>query len=213
MLRDLLAEDLFCYPTQLSINDHLRECACWDDGRDYHDSDSESESGLQDRYSEVDVALESFPEHVDPLVRTCPYLHDDESKAGVLREGSIGATLGFLLTLLPDLAVLINTKCSNYAWTGTKGVKAIVQNILQMGYGHGHALKTATPPLAKLKKVVFTRSDEATGGDTYGLEAWAPFWYLPSMRSVHAEYINPSDNWNYSGFESSIEELCLRSPR
>lgn len=100
-----------CYPTELYINDHAMEGVERNNERDVYDNEDSNygrEEDWKPRLCKIDRALKSFPQDVAPLVRACPYLNDEyEDLAGaVLGEGDIGATLGFLLTLLPNLEMI-----------------------------------------------------------------------------------------------------------
>lgn len=210
MLRDLIDTDLLYYPLRLSIADHDHYGVGWgdgnwDDGRVYEDSGVDQD----DHYSEVDRVLESFPKDLGPMVRACPYLGDDQDiLTGILEEGYIGATLGFLLTLLPNLMIL-NVRDYSTISDGAENLNLIIENILKVGYSSMFTMVDPRP-LTKLERVTFTRSDEGVAGDPWDLSMYAPLYYLPSMRFWWAQYICPErETWHFPGLCSSIERLSL----
>lgn len=213
MLRDLLAHDLLCYPTELSIYDHQSDYIYWDDGRDYdrRNGTLKRHDEHQGRYSDVDRALESFPTNIGPLVERSPYLNGhDRFISGVLEEGCIGATLGFLITLLPNLTTLHVIDYNEKVRTAEADSLGIVfVNVLQICYSPTIGPIKATPPLSKLSHLTLTRSDKGRAGDSFGLSMYAPIFYLPSMRSIYAQYIRPWDIWDFPGFSSNIENLIF----
>ena len=153
MLRDLLAHDLLFYPTEISINNHLEDDFEWDDGRDYDDKGNLKRHGEHEvRYSDVDRALESFPRNIGPLVRMCPYMNGHNHLiSGVLEEGCIGATLGFLITLLPNLTTLNVVDCNEYMMRlggGSDKLETVFKNVLQIFYKPAVRQIEATPPLS-----------------------------------------------------------------
>ncbi|KAL8845669.1 MAG: hypothetical protein Q9221_009173, partial [Calogaya cf. arnoldii] len=59
--------------------------------------------------------------------------------------------------------------------------------------------------------VTFTRSDYGDEGDERELAMWAPLFYLPSMRSIRAEYVRAGeDTFHYPGRCWGIEELVFQ---
>ncbi|MCJ1377154.1 hypothetical protein MMC17_000246 [Xylographa soralifera] len=190
MLHDFLAQDLFCYPSEISIHDQAFESA---------------DGALQ----EVDRALESFDKDFGPLVRACPYLNSDEGLVNaVLEKRHRGPILGFLLALLPNLTALHITDF-NKTSEGSESLQAILKNVLHIGYGPNASTLDATPPLSKLRNMTFTRSDEGALVADLNLFIYAPLFYIPSMRSIRADFITPNDRWSYPGVRSNIEELVL----
>ncbi|KAL8787425.1 MAG: hypothetical protein Q9213_002202 [Squamulea squamosa] len=199
MLRDLLRDDMLCYPTELFIGDRNYEDVDWDDGDDGEGS------------SKVHDALGSFHEDVEPLMRPIPYLNGDITLAsGILNEGDIGATLGLLLNLLPNLTAL---KIIDYNVNsqGMRNLKQVLDGMLaKCNECSSVAERGSAVPLNKLRHVTFTRSARVMMDDEWNLSTWAPLFYLPSMRSVRAEYvIADEETWHYPGLRSKVEKLVL----
>ncbi|KAI4247203.1 MAG: hypothetical protein L6R40_001546 [Gallowayella cf. fulva] len=211
MLRHLLSHDLFCYPTSLAIRDHNYPGAEWDDGRQYDDDGTVIHG--QSR-SDVDLALESFPKDVEPLIRPFSHLHRDvDLTSAILEDGDIGATLGSLLYLLPNLMTL-NITDYNERSDGMANLKQILDDVLAASNQCSqNAAVASAPPLSKLNHVTFTRSDCGNVGDNWELEMWAPLFYLPSMRTVRSDHLRaPEEKWNYPRLRSKIEKLIISYP-
>ncbi|KAL8751291.1 MAG: hypothetical protein Q9184_006115 [Pyrenodesmia sp. 2 TL-2023] len=73
--------------------------------------------------------------------------------------------------------------------------------------------KKSTNSMCKLKNVTFTRSDGVVGEYGWDLSMHAPFFYIPSMRSVRLEYLRAhAEVWNYPDLHSRIEKLDFYCP-
>ncbi|KAL9036227.1 MAG: hypothetical protein Q9180_004421 [Flavoplaca navasiana] len=203
MLRDLLDEDLFCYPRKLSIYDDIYLGADWEDSRSYDSDDT----------SEVSKALVCVSEHLKPsMIPAFQQVDGDEDlTCDILQKGDIGATLGLLLILLPNLTTLSITDFNEQS-NGMGNLKQILDIILADSNDRTRtAAMGPTQPLSKLRHVHFTRSDQGMEGDLWDLEMWAPLFYLPSVRSVRAEYIRASDGiFNFFRVDSAIEQLVFK---
>ena len=210
ILRDLLRDDLFSYPRTFSINDHTYEGAEWDDGRVYSGIDREC---VGDRHSEVYHALQELPDDVGPLVKVCPYINrDDDLIRGILEEGDIGATLGLLISLLPNLTGLEITDYNDGS-DGIANLKQILDEMLNfnvdaINLNHGES----TYPICKLRELSITRSDQGSHGDDWDISMYAPLFYLPSMQSISVGYLRTAGElWSYSGHHSCLKRLSLQS--
>ncbi|KAL8794055.1 MAG: hypothetical protein Q9195_003355 [Heterodermia aff. obscurata] len=214
MLCGLLQHDLMCYPIELHINDRAVEAVTWDDGRDIYDGYAEylHDKGCEPRYSDVDKALERFNKDVEKLVRACPYLQDDtvDLAQAILNEGEIGATLGFLLTLLQNLKILHVT---DYDLENSRktlwSMKTIMDNLLNVSRASSRS-STYFQPLGQLREIIFSCTDNSEDAETYSLAKYAPFFYLPSMRTIQLFDIRAeSDTWDYPESHSNIENLSI----
>ncbi len=204
MLRDLLTSDLMSYPTSIYIGDHSHHSAGWDDGREY-DRRRFNVDRSRDGTSEVDIALVPMLRDLEPLLTACPYLEEQDAlKHCILKEGDIGATLGFILTLLPNLASIYIT---DYGCTsdGSENFNTVVRNIVAAGQSTG---RSGIPSLSKLTHMSLIRSGRPAFGNDWDLAFFWPFFHLPSLRSLRGQNINASGNdWSYARLRSHIEEL------
>ena len=211
MLRDLLRDNLLSYPRILSINDHAYEGPDWDDGREYSGIDGECDEDCQ---SEVYHALQAFPDDVGPLVKACPYVNGDcDLMRGILEKGDIGATLGLLINLLPNLTTL---KVTDYN-DGSHGVgnfKQILDEMLNSTVDpSNNNFVGSTYPTCKLREFSITRSDEGIHIGSWDVSMYAPLFYLPSMQSISLGYLRTSEEvWSYPGHHSRLERLYLKYP-
>ncbi|MCJ1296207.1 hypothetical protein MMC34_007773 [Xylographa carneopallida] len=197
MLHDFLAQDLFCYPTEIFINDRAITQAAWEDRDGY--------------LAEVQRAEECFDQDFGPLVRACPYLNGDESLVeGVLEDKTIGALLGFLIVLLPNLNALHLIDIDELA-DGSNHMNSIFKNVLHVGYEPDNPALEATPPLSKLRKITMTCCDGYIRGDRSIPFMYVPLLNMPSIRSVRADRVELGDRWSYPGFGSNIEKLVLNN--
>ena len=195
MLRDLLRHDLMCYPVELHIENRAAEHLAWD---------------------EVDGLLESFSKDLEPLVRICPYLHDDavDLTQDILKEGDIGATLGFLLTLLQNLKIFHIADQPTAVSAGwdcytLRSIKIIVDNLLT-GSRASSLSSAYVQPLGQLREIILTCSDRNRYGCYSDLATHAPFFYLPSMRTVRLFRTQTTwDTGNLPTFHSEIETLSI----
>lgn len=155
MLRDLHANDLFCYPTTIHIGDRRHGMGGWDDGRDYSWRDYYT-VGRKVRESDVDRALLSFPQDLELLLTACPHLGGKNAfKQYILKEGDIGATLGFLLTLLPNLTSIYITDYGSTSH-GSGNCNDVARNIVEAGRSPG---RPATQTLSKLTHMSIKHSE------------------------------------------------------
>ena len=204
MLRDLIRDDLLCYPTTFSFNDPGSYDAFCDDYDSDSDSVSDSENGT-DRCSEVDRALKSFAKDVQPLIEMCPCFDGNEDLSRGVLGGDIGATLGLLLNVLPNLRRL---KIADFRERslGEGSLKRILDNMLITSQ---NPQEGSTPPLSKLKSVIFKRhGTEVYKPDNVSLSTFAPLFYFPSMRVFRADYLRANeDSWTYPGVLSHINRL------
>ncbi|KAL8834475.1 MAG: hypothetical protein Q9176_007471 [Flavoplaca citrina] len=210
MLRDFLREDLFCYPRKLSIYDHSYSGADWEDSRNY---DSDDNVSITSQLSEVSKALVCVSEHLKlSMIPVFQQMDGDEDlTCDILEKGDIGATLGLLLNHLPNLTTLSITDFNEQS-NGMGNLKQILDSILADSNDRTRtAAMGPTQPLGKLRQVHFTRSDQGMEGDLWDLEMWSPLFYLPSVRSVSAEYVRAGDAiFNYPGVNSAIEQLVFK---
>ena len=214
MLRDLLKDDLMCYPTELHINDHAVDAVARDDGRNIYDDGVQDEE-WEPRRSEVDTALESLSKAFEPLVRACPYLQNDEVdlKQAILNEGDIGATLGFLLTLLQNLKTLHITDYDMRNFSGKYlGAMDFVVDKVVIDTFSSSPSSTHVKPLGQLREIIFTCGDKSDRIN-YSLDLHASFFYLPSIRTVRLLDIRTGYTdffpWDYPGINSEIETLSI----
>ncbi|KAI4229561.1 MAG: hypothetical protein LQ349_006374 [Xanthoria aureola] len=192
MLRDLLDNDLFCYPKKLFINGPVNY-AHW-----HHVGDV---SG----HLENPEALARLSEVVKPLIRSFHYLDSDEDLRRGILQGDKGATIGLLLHLLQNLtALMITVNDENSQRPGN--LKQVLDGLLSnINRSNTVANVASDRPLSKLSQVNFTHDPH---GISRSLSMWAPLFYLPSLRSVGAYSVRAKeDTWNYSGFRSDIEKL------
>ena len=213
MLRDLLRYDLLSYPIMIQLSDYHYDAVGWDDGRASDSSDDDA-GDRPFSSSEVHQALKSFSEDVAPLVEACPYLKDKDDddmssiKTGIISRGSIGATLGFLLLLLPNLQV-VHTTDYGMSSRGMGDVKAIMDKLITAIRGTENS-KPPGYPLSKLRKLNLERSDRGVHGDLWDLDFFAPFFFLPSMRFIKGHCISScGESWKYPGLASNIERLSF----
>lgn len=204
MLRDLLASDLLCYPTTIHIGDRTLESTGWDDDR-YYDWRDFPVDRSKVHISGVDQALNSMSQDLEPLLTACPYLKEQDAlKPCVLKEGDVGATLGFLLTLLPNLTSIY---FYDYGSTsdGSENLNTIARNIVAASRA---SERPGTQSLSKLTHMTITGSERDETGTTRDLAFYWPFFHLPSLRSLRGQYMNANDNdWSYARLCSYIEEL------
>ena len=208
MLRDLLLDDLLSYPSELSINYNFE----WYDGRLFSDSGISSEANYQ---SEVYSVLETFSEDVGPLVQACPYVNgDEELTSAILKEGNIGATLGLLLNVLPNLTHLEITDYDEES-ASYLNLKQILDRMARARNDRKkNNEKTCTQPVCKLRHITFTRSDKGILGDSINLARYAALFYFPSVRFIRVEYLrNGREIWNYPAHHSHIEGLDFYDPQ
>ncbi|KAL8673680.1 MAG: hypothetical protein Q9168_001895 [Polycauliona sp. 1 TL-2023] len=209
LLCDLLCHDLLSYPQHLFINDHNYPGADWEDGWDYDSDDKASTCGYQSRI------LSRLSEHLKPsmIPRTQSMDGDEDLTSEILEEGDIGATLGLLLNLLPNLTTLTITDFNEHS----QGM-ACLRQILDSTLGDSTECEQrpkagSVQPLSKLNHITFTRSDQGGEGDDWELAMWAPLFYLPSLRSVRADYVRASsETFHGPGHRSAIERLYFQSP-
>ena len=176
MLRDLVADDLLCYPTTLCIGVDSDGCfASNDDIKTVIDENSHDDALEENGYSEVKRAIGS-------LVKACPYL-DSEGRiaSSILNGGDLGATLGFLLTLLPNLTILKTEDNIDFDSSAFDGLRSIIDNVLKIGYSPGTISHTVSPPLSKLRCLKL-QQDLAVG-------VFAPLFQLPSISSISANNV------------------------
>lgn len=204
MLRDLLASDLFCYPKTIQIGDRKHGIAGWDDGRDY-DRRNFYVVGSKARKSEVDRALVSFPQDLEPLLMACPHLEEQHAlKQCILKEGDIGATLGFLLTLLPNLTSIHITDYGSTS-DGSENLNNVARKIVEASRSPG---RPGTHNLSKLTHMSIKHSERGIASSHRDLAFYWPFFHLPSLRSLRGQHIHAIDNdWSYARLCSHIEEL------
>ncbi len=211
MLRDLQRDDLLCYPTKLSVNDHRNEGAEWDDGRDHPVSDDPN--GLNYK-SKVDYALEHFPKHIGPLVKACPYINGDKALTNaILEDGDIGATLGLLLNILPRLTDLMITDYNGSSDGGVNFKRILDRMVIDSNSSMSGAQGEYRNSGCKLNNITLTRSDEGASFDKWDLSMHAPLFYTPSMRSIRVEYLRAHEEvWNHPGLRSRLEILDIYRP-
>ncbi|KAL8896159.1 MAG: hypothetical protein Q9207_007846 [Kuettlingeria erythrocarpa] len=203
MLRDLQRDDLLCYPTMLSINGCYYE---GDDGRFYSVLDDSNDAV---RSSDVDYALEHFPEDIGPLVKACPYIDGDkELTNAILEGGDSGATLGLLMNILPRLTDL---EIIDYCEASDGAVK--LRQILDRMVSDSNRSMSGTQGQpansgCKLKNITLVNSDEGSTTDECSLSIHPPLFYLPSVRSMRIKYLSAYEEvWNYPAPHSRIEML------
>lgn len=250
MLRDLLDNDLLCYPTTLSIDDQGHSNSVLDDidratfndldsddegdyAEDYEDefdghndednftghSDEDDFTGHSDeddvidhrdedditdygaeddcwrtrkpRSSEVAGMVEFLNKNFDPLCKAshCLYQASEAVEYFMMRAdlemGEIGATLGYLLTLLSNLRHL---RISHYSWN-LHGIPTLRLLCGKINNASHHATKEERHklPLAKLRTMTLsTCVRTGMAGNTWNLASFAPFLYLPSMRVLNS---------------------------
>lgn len=188
MLRDLVRGDLLCYPVIFSLNKNY--------GND------------TDRYPDVDRALKSFVKDVGPLVEMCTCFDGDEDLSrGVLEEGDIGATLGLLLNVLPNLKKLeIKNHCERSLGNGS--LKRILDSMLTTSQKPPRGSIQST---SKLESVLFRRRGGVHDRFSYGnLSTYTPLFHFPSMRYIRAQCLTSEDSWAYPGVQSHINRLEVR---
>ena len=170
----------------------------------------------EDRQSDVYHVLQAFPDDVGPLVKDRLYINgDDELMRGILEEGDIGATLGLLINLLPNLAALGITNY-NYGSNGIWKFRRILDNMVASAVENSNNNSVrSTNPTCKLREVNITRSDPVYRTPSWSLSMYAPLFYLPSMQSISVEYLKTSmDIFYYHGHHSSrLNRLCLQSSK
>ena len=173
MLRDLVANDLLCYPTTLSISEY-----------GYGGFDSGDDGVTESSYSEVAQELTSFPQSIGSLVKACPYLDKWGTIAsGILDKGQVGATLGFLMTLLPNLTTLKAVGSELSVSYGSTNLRSVLENIRKICYCRKKKTtsRRVSPPLAKLRCLELTE-DKA-------VRAYAPLFRLPSISTIRAHNV------------------------
>ena len=188
MLRDLIHNDLLCYPVVLSLNKT-------------NDDNTASDP-------DVDHGLRSLAKEVEPLIEMCTCFRGDEALSrGVLKEGDIGATLGLLLNVLPNLRDL---KIIHYRERspGNGSLKRILDRILTTTQ---NTPRGSIPCPSKLESVIFRRFDRVLNmADNETLSTYTPLFYLPSMRSICVDGTNTEESWAYPGVQSNINRLEIR---
>ncbi|KAL8991785.1 MAG: hypothetical protein Q9169_007654 [Polycauliona sp. 2 TL-2023] len=139
---------------------------------------------------------------------------DEDLTCEILEEGDIGATLGLILHLLPNLRRLTVTDFNERS-IGMGNLQQILSGML-INNNKAYGEKSRAPsvqPLSKLKHITFTRSDQGMHGDQWDLAMWAPLFYLPSIRSVRAEYVRAStETFHYPEQRSAIAKLVFEDP-
>lgn len=205
MLRDLQRDDLLYYPAKLTINDP-----------DYglygrYSPDSDDSNG---DYCDPDVcyALKHHPNDLGPLVKACPYVDGNEKLTQeILEKGNIGATLALLLYNLPRLTDLKITDY-NVMSEGIVHLKQVLDNMIgATRIGMSGTQGKPTNPVYKLKNITLTR--RSLDADVWDLSMHAPFFYIPSVRSVRVEYLRAyREAWNYLELHSNIEKLEFYCP-
>ncbi|KAL8931151.1 MAG: hypothetical protein Q9208_000255 [Pyrenodesmia sp. 3 TL-2023] len=208
MLRDLHRGDLLYYPTKLAINDPDYD-SVW--GRYSPDSDVSTEEYC---YPDVRYVLKNFPTDIGPLVKACPHVDGNEELTHeILDKGNIGATLGLLLYNLPRLTDLRITDY-NLMSDGIVHLKQVLDSMVGATHTEmsGNQRKS-TNSVCKLKNITFTRSDKGLTGNIWDLSMHAPFFYIPSVRSVRVEYLTAyQEAWDYPQLHSNIEKLDFYCP-
>ncbi|KAL8644487.1 MAG: hypothetical protein Q9226_007739 [Calogaya cf. arnoldii] len=182
------------------------------DGSDEERNDSSDEESNDNCQSEVSEALRSLSDYFRPsMIPYFQYVNNDEDLTlDTLEEGDIGATLGLLFNLLPNLTALTITDYNKYS-DGMGYLTQVFENIILDG-NINKKKSEVEQPLSKLKHITFTRSDEGAAGDEWELAIWAPLFYLPSIRSVRAEYLTVGgERFHFPGFCSRIENLVFQS--
>ncbi|KAI4230244.1 MAG: hypothetical protein L6R36_000209 [Xanthoria steineri] len=190
MLRDLLDNDLFCYPKELII--------------DYPVHDWDRVGNVSGHFKDPE-ALARLSEVVKPLIRSFHYLDSDEDLRRGILQGDRGATMGLLLHLLQNLTALMITVYHEDS-PGPGNLQQVLDGLLSNTNRSNTVANVASArPLSKLSQVKFTHGRH---GISRNLSMWAPLFYLPSLRSVGAYSVRAKeDTWNYSGFRSDIEKL------
>lgn len=127
----------------------------------------------------------------------------------ILQEREIGATLGFLLTLLPNMQTIYITDYNEHLH-GAGNLRFIIDKVATASHASTTPSSSARP-CSRLYEMTFPRSDEGGNGDNWDLGMHAPIFYLPSMRTIRASHLTGiRDEWSYPGLRSNIEtfEMC-----
>ena len=202
MLRDLIADDLLCYPTTLCVD--FNSYGRFDFNRPFFVDSSDDDGVQEDPYSEAARAFTSCPQNIKSLVRACPYLDSkDDIASCILDKCEVGATLGFLLTLLPNLTTLKILDNSNYVSHGLLNLRSIIKNVLKIGYSPTASSRRVSPPLSKLKSLELQR-------DTINI--YAPLFQLPSISSIRADdvYSGNVEKMKFPGFHIKAKKSLSR---
>ena len=202
MLLDLLRGDLFYYPWALTIDslawesDGLYEGLHKLDSVPYYETDTGINFG-------VDRSLTTFAEDIKPLLKACPYFDEDEDLSRAVLEKDVGATLGLLLNILPNLRALYIT---GFTEGDTGSLKRIFESMLTSSQ---NPAREPAPFFGKLESVIFVgRRQWNQGGDSLDLSTYAPLLYFPSVRYLHIHRLDVSDDsWTYPGVLSHITRL------
>ena len=196
MLRDLVADDLLCYPTTLCIRGNDYGGVSWKDDSAYYPRHAVNRVTKHSN-PEVERALKSFSQSVASLVRTCSYL-DEGFASRILNKGNIDATLGFLLTLLPNLTTLKVENDNHGSLHDFDHLRNVIKNVLRNGYRPTTTPRRVSPPLSKLKCVELTKD--------LHIETYAPLFQLPSIVSIRVDDVRNNNDFrlNCPGFH--IEE-------
>ena len=173
MLRDLIADDLLCYPATLCICHINRDHTTMGNLVLYDDNDKDDRAR----------ALKSFPQTIGSLVKASPYLDSMGTIASdILNQGKVDATLGFLLTLLPNLITLKLEDTRYWDEYRSGSTKDIIKNVLKVRYSPTAISHIVSPPLSKLKCLVLKRGE--------ALETYAPLIHLPSISNISVAHVD-----------------------
>ena len=131
---------------------------------------------------------------------------------GILEEGDIGATLGLLISLLPNLTGLEITDYNDGS-DGIANLKQILDEMLNFKVDASNLNHVdSTYPMCKLRELSITRSDQGIHGDDWDTSMYAPLFYLPSMQSISVGYLRTAGElWSYSGHRSCLKRLSFQS--
>lgn len=195
MLRDLVADDLLCYPTTLCISGNDYGGVAKNDDRPFYPLHA-VDGVTRNSNPEIERVLKSFSLSVVSLVRTCPYL-DRGLAFQILNKGNIGATLGFLFTLLPNLTTLKVAE-NIYHFSHDFGkLRDVINNVLRIGYTTMNPHKVS-PPLSKLNCVELKQDRD--------IWIYAPLFRLPSISSIRVDDVQDSVDlrFNCPGFHIKV---------
>lgn len=231
MLRDLLYNDSLCYPRILYLNDNGYHNEGWYESRDsgpsghcdghgrfqgYSDSsDDESyDSDGDSCCSIVEQTLATFYRNLEALCKSSQYLNrngNDRHIRQCILGGQIGATLGLLLTLLPNLEAIQITEFG-VNLEGLENLTTVIRNVVTTRCSDLGISKSPAPP-GKLQSITFPENNHRhyLSSRRWHLEPYAPFFFLPSMRTFQAQHCRAiSGTWNFPGLHSHVEELSFK---
>ena len=206
MLLDLVRDDLLYYPWVLTINHCAYESVEWYEDLYGLNSEADSDSDT-DRYSDVDRALRSFADEFKPLIKACTYFNKDEELSRGVLEGEIGATLGLLLNVLPNLRTLDITAYSERS-SGTR-IRVLNRVLDRMLNKSSKPARGSMPSLGKLETVIFKgRDSELDIINKSNLSSYTSLLHFPSIRYFFVKNLRAmEDGWTYPGHQSHISRI------